>query len=157
MKNIILTLLMIFSAGVQAQASTTANIVNKNVVAKYWVGGGMMPPGRSNVSQVIFYRNGQVTVETANSKKAIAALTKESVVALTKIVDAIRDAQLVDPNPGQPRCMDAPSHSYTVVQSNGKEIEIAARRGCHNLSIKDGAYEVDSVLDLLNGFRALRN
>ncbi|MGZ3650160.1 MAG: hypothetical protein ACXWSC_03160, partial [Bdellovibrionota bacterium] len=112
------------------------------VVAEYHMSCGFMcPDGRYN--GVTIESDGTVTrIEGANGQEkrtVLAALSTEATLKLIKEADALPDGKLVDDSAGKPECMDAPSSTYKVTRSTGKDLEIGGRFGCHNYHLKNNA------------------
>lgn len=60
----------------------------------------------------------------------VATLSGAQIAALMAKATVVRASDLIDPQAGQPQCMDAPSKSFSVFQA-GQEIEIEGHHGCH--------------------------
>ena len=103
--------------------------------------------------------NGRVTSVTTNldgsvvSRRSVAVLAT-SVIARMADLGRQLDGQMIDENAGEPMCTDAPSMSYSFVESRangGQQTAFFRRSGCHDFSDQSGAaYQLRQVLDGLD-------
>jgi hypothetical protein len=112
------------------------------VVAEYHRACGFMcPDGRYD--GVTIASDGTVTrIEGANGKEkqtVVAALDATATQKLIEEANTLPEGKLIDDSAGKPECMDAPSSTYKVTRSNGKDLEIGSMFGCHNYHLKNQA------------------
>lgn len=98
-----------------------------------------------------YFRN-HSNVVTININETIATLDLARLAVLVSKASTILASDLVDPNAGQPPCLDAPTKAYTVFQ-NGVEVEIETLYGCHHA--ENVTEEARTIATVLKGLVAL--
>lgn len=94
----------------------------------------------------------KITQERVTVSTKVAVLLKDSLKSLKKAIQDIpKNAELFDPNPEQPPCMDAPG-STTSVFKDKKEIVTQTTVACKTKFVNEvGAARVNKLLDGLAG------
>lgn len=113
------------------------------IVIKYVIGSGFSPnPTLQNlyidkIGRVI--NSVKVLKTNLVTTTQVAQLSPEALKNLNeKIVSIPVTAKLVDANEGEPRCMDAPTSTISVVVQN-HDVPVFQRSGCHNLTTEEGS------------------
>lgn len=95
------------------------------------------------------YRDGHTNV------KLLAVLSADVLINLKSLVQSTKPGALVDPNPTQPGCMDAPSTTYYSILNDGTKIAIAGTEECKVLERKEATSSDYTIKNVLVGLAAL--
>jgi hypothetical protein len=103
-------------------------------------------------SQVDIYANGRVVALKHDRTEFLATLSPLVMQNLfAKIAKINPEAQLVAENPNLPPCMGGSHTSISVMNGNGKNIEISKKESCRNYYINDAeGHALEKVLEGLS-------
>jgi hypothetical protein len=133
-------------------ASDSHAAVAVQTIAEVATYGGFSPqPGLRSGMRIL--DNGYVIQYYGQDSSYVARLSMDKVKALKSQIDQTQASELQLEDPDAPICMDAPSTSYKVRQSNGKTIEIALQDNCRMSYLKNG--EGRFLVDVLEGLHKL--
>lgn len=132
----------------------------QTIIAQVVSGGGFAPPSvpvrwtvdimsNGDVQATESYRDGHTDV------KLLAVLSADVLANLKVLVQSTKAGELVDPNPSQPGCMDAPSTTYYSILNDGTKIAIAGSERCKELERKDATGSDYTIKNVLAGLTAL--
>ncbi|MBC7712078.1 MAG: hypothetical protein H7177_01980 [Rhizobacter sp.] len=141
--------LLILSALALSFSATASDLVTLSS------GSGFGP--RVQSSKLTISENGSIVrvIQTQRevTKETIGKLSANAVASLKEKIELIEDnAQLVDPNPKAPKCMDAPSSSVEV-NKGGKDITISLTASCHTSAVQN--YNAQDITSLIQGLDKL--
>ena len=114
-------------------------------------GGFVIGPRYSSGIRIL--DNGYVYSYSGPNTQVIAQLSREKLQALAKHINLVPVAELKEEDPDGPRCADAPTVSYLVVQNSGNSVEIARRQNCKWSYLSNG--EGYLLKEVLEGLRKL--
>lgn len=102
-----------------------------------------------NVVKTSKYDGGRIEQE------ALATLSAPVLNRIKAKIAAVKPGKLIDPNPNQPICMDAPNTNYEVAMADGSMTAVGANEQCKDL-VKEGYPMADSeIVEILNGLWTL--
>lgn len=165
MKTQILAMLLVLST-LTAQAGNegpqAAPKPPPKMIAQVVTGGGFAPPSVPVRRTIDVLADGQVqSTESYRDghtvTKALAKLSKGVLSKLQAIVTATQAGELVDPNPQNPGCMDAPSITYYAILANQTKIAVASVEQCKQLERADASSGDYQIKDVLQGLMSLDN
>lgn len=91
--------------------------------------------------------------DNTSKKIDIAQLSSASMKTLKAQIATVKgESQLVDENENQPRCMDAPSTTVSIVKAD-QDLVISAWESCHTYKLYEG--DAVNLANLMNGFATL--
>ena len=149
MKKLLVSLaLLVGSSAFAGNEGPQAAPDQPQVIARVVVGSFFVPPGRPVSTSVTISTAGAVVrtdswMDGRSKTVAVATLSPEITAKLVKASAAVQPGELVDPNPSEPSCQDAPSTTYYAVKN--QEIAIGARQGCKDL-YKENSSDADMLL-----------
>jgi hypothetical protein len=88
-------------------------------------------------------------------KTHLLTLSSEKLKSLTQVIAKLQPSELEDLNPEGGRCMDAPSITIRVFQSNTKVFEIYKFENCHEYHLH--AEKTRLIVQFIKGLDSLSN
>lgn len=132
------------------------------IIAQQVVSIGYRPPQVPGEVIVSVSVSGKV-VETSKyddgkvEKVDIATLSAPVLNHLKAKIAAVQPGDLIDPNPKDPPCMDAPSVIYEVAAADGTMTKVGAAYGCKELAKKDYPQADAEIVSQLKALSNLRH
>ncbi len=150
MKTIILGILLLGSVGF---AATNSILLRSTTHVEY-----SPTPGTSTLTidtdGNVDYQSPNVRRDGDSSGRPLAKLSPDALQRLKAQVAALNpDTALVDRNPEDPECADAPSVNMMAYQENAKEIRFYAESGCHEFRLED--WSGYGLIELIKGLEHL--
>jgi len=148
-------LILAVFCSLNAKAETNAPAVS--ILAEQVESVGFAPPDFRGVYRFTVLTDG--TIQSTDNKEkttVLGSLSADVVKGLSDVIDKIKSDELVVPTASG--CMDAPSLSMQVRQSNGTQYTIWKNQACRDFNPKDdyaGAVE-QTVSQLKNAFDRLK-
>jgi hypothetical protein len=87
---------------------------------------------------------------------SLATIEYQALGGLKEIVGSISQKELVDTNPEEPKCLDAPSLQYTLSKADGTSFPFYRTNSCHEFTLSgDDGWSALKLKRLLDGFDSL--
>lgn len=157
MKKILITLLLSLSA---LTASAQNPPATPTIIAQFERAGGMLPPTMPYRSAIQISNKGVVnSVDTYYNGKVVSTklstLSKPVLAKLKSQIAQVKAGELIDPNPDEPLCTDAPSMTYSVFTASNQKIDISGHYGCKEFTKTNPSSGDYSVVNVLDGLKSL--
>ncbi|MBK9040343.1 MAG: hypothetical protein IPL83_14490 [Bdellovibrionales bacterium] len=87
---------------------------------------------------------------------SLATIDYQALEVIKEAVGSISKKELVDTNPEEPKCLDAPSLQYTLSKADGTSFPFYREHSCHEFTLSgDDGWSALKLKRLLDGFDSL--